>query len=180
MRLSWLGEKALGYRSSLQQGVAQTESRALTVERTDDPDHEASGAARSPVRWTGTFPPEAAAVGRCRLAVEEILTGAGVDPGLVGDALVVLGEIAANSVRHAGTAFTVSVATEGASVHLDVFDGDPRPPAMRGLDPGSMGGRGLHIVAGMAADWGWRPAEENGVSGKRVWAEVGGAGGFRR
>jgi hypothetical protein len=27
------------------------------------------------------------------------------------------------------------------------------------------------MVSGVADDWGWRTAEEDGVSGKTVWAE---------
>lgn len=96
-----------------------------------------------------------------------------MDPALVGDALAVLGELAANAVRHARTPFSVSVAVEGGVLRLEVFDGDPRPPALRSLDLESTGGRGLHIVSGIATDWGWQPLEVDGMSGKRVWAELG-------
>ena len=114
--------------------------------------------------------------GKCRLAFEEALGSAGTDPALVGDALAVLGELAANAVRHARTPFTVSVVVDGGALRLDVFDGDPRPPALRSLDLESTGGRGLHIVSGIAVDWGWEPAVVDGVPGKRVWAELGSAG----
>jgi anti-sigma regulatory factor (Ser/Thr protein kinase) len=151
---------------------------ALRGERTDDPEDDRRPAAdaavgRTGVRWTGRFPPDPAAVGHCRIAFEEALARAGVDPALVGDALAVLGEIAANAVRHARSAFTVSVAVDGPVLRLEVFDGDPRPPAMRGLDLESTGGRGLHIVSGIATDWGWQPAEVDGLTGKLVWAELG-------
>ncbi len=91
-----------------------------------------------------------------------------------------LGELAANAVRHARTPFTVSVAVEGGVLYLDVFDGDQRPPALRSLDVESTGGRGLHIVAGIAVDWGWEPADVDGAPGKRVWAELGSADGAAR
>jgi anti-sigma regulatory factor (Ser/Thr protein kinase) len=104
------------------------------------------------------------------------VAGAGLGSALVGDALAVLGEIAANAVRHARTPFTVSLTVEEGILRLEVFDGDPSPPAMRDLDLESTGGWGLHIVSGIASDWGWRPAVEDGVSGKRVWAELGPVG----
>ncbi len=132
------------------------------------------------VRWSGRFPPDPAAVGQCRLAFEAALQTAGVGGPLVGDAVAVLGEIAANAVRHARTPFTVSVMVEGGLLRLEVFDADPRPPVLRGLDVESTSGRGLHIVAGKATDWGWQPAEVDGVPGKRVWAELGSADGIGR
>jgi anti-sigma regulatory factor (Ser/Thr protein kinase) len=146
---------------------------ALSGEQTGDPEDESRPAPDPSVRWSGRYPPDPAAVGQCRLAFEEALARAGVDPALVGDALAVLGELAANAVRHARTPFSASATVEGGVLRLEVFDGDPRPPTMRGLDLESTGGRGLHIVSGIATDWGWQPAEMDGVAGKRIWAELG-------
>lgn len=168
---------ALGYVLPSNRGLHKR-GTSLTDERTHDSlassgEHEGRGVAHSSIRWTGRFPPDPVAVGQCRVAFEAALATAGVAPALVGDALVVLGEIAANAVRHARTAFTVSVVVEGDVLRLEVFDDDPRPPALRGLDLESTGGRGLHIVSGIATDWGWQPIEQDGVAGKRVWAVLG-------
>jgi anti-sigma regulatory factor (Ser/Thr protein kinase) len=92
---------------------------------------------------------------------------------VIDDALLVAAELVANAVRHAQTEFTVTVRVRPGVVRLEVFDRDTRPPALLGLDSESTSGRGLHIVAGLARDWGWQTAEgDDGISGKRVWAEL--------
>jgi anti-sigma regulatory factor (Ser/Thr protein kinase) len=123
--------------------------------------------------WEGTFPPDASAVRRCRGEVERVLLEGGVAPEARVDALVVLGEIVGNAARHARTEFTVAVSLRAGILRLEVFDADTRPPALLGLDAESTSGRGLHIVAGVARDWGWQTAVgADGVSGKLVWAEL--------
>ena len=105
--------------------------------------------------------------------MEQVLTTGGVDAGTVADALVVLNELVANAIRHARTEFTVTAIVHTPVVRLEVFDSDTRPPILVGLDAASTSGRGLHIVAGMAREWGWHTGEgANGVSGKVVWAEL--------
>lgn len=107
--------------------------------------------------------------------MEAALTKAGVDPAVTTDALLILSELVSNAIRHARTEYTVSAGVDGGegSVRLEVFDRDTRPPALMGLDDESTSGRGLHIVAGLASDWGWSSHEgADGVSGKVVWAEI--------
>ena len=123
--------------------------------------------------WEESFPPEASAVRRSRVGVTGALQGAGVPPQVVTDALLVLAELVGNAVRHAGTDLTVTVTLEEGVLRIEVFDYDTRTPALVGLDDESTSGRGLHIVAGVARDWGWQTAEsDDGMSGKRVWAEL--------
>jgi anti-sigma regulatory factor (Ser/Thr protein kinase) len=125
------------------------------------------------VSWEESFPPEAAAVRRSRVGVSGALQEAGLSPRVVTDALLVLAELVGNAVRHAGTDFTVTVTVHEGVLRIEVFDYDTRPPALVGLDDESTSGRGLHIVAGIARDWGWQTADsDDGVSGKRVWAEM--------
>ena len=142
---------------------------------TGDDTPDANDAPAPSVSWEETFPPEAAAVRRSRAGVSGALHDAGVSPQLISDALIVLAELVGNAVRHAGTdlTVTVTVTVEEGVVRVEVFDFDTRTPALVGLDDESTSGRGLHIVAGIARDWGWQTAEsDDGVSGKRVWAEL--------
>ncbi len=56
----------------------------------------------------------------------------------------------------------------GQSVQLRVTDGGSATgPLMRPSAPGSVDGRGLHIVAGLSSRWG---VERDGL-GQSVWAE---------
>ncbi len=124
-------------------------------------------------RWKATFPPDAQAVRAARVAVNEVLAAARLDAAVTARTTLVLSEIVGNAVRHARTDFTVTIIIEAARVRLEVFDRDTRPPALMGLDSESTSGRGLHIVAAIAADWGWQTAEsDDGISGKTVWAEL--------
>lgn len=126
-----------------------------------------------PQRWEATFGPQDGSARLARAAVEGALTEAGVDPMTINDALLVLSELVSNAIRHARTEYTVSAGLSEGSVRLEVFDRDTRPPALMGLDDESTSGRGLHIVAGLASDWGWSSQEgDHGVAGKVVWAEV--------
>ena len=110
---------------------------------------------------------------RSRVGVSQTLHDAGVSPQVITDALLVLAELVGNAVRHAGTDLTVTVTVTAGVLRIEVFDYDTRTPALVGLDDESTSGRGLHIVAGVARDWGWQTAEsDDGVSGKRVWAEL--------
>jgi len=150
-------------------GVAQTGGDAL---RRDD-SADANEARAPSVSWEESFPPEAAAVRRARVGVTGALQAAGVDQQVITDALLVLAELVGNAVRHAGTDLNVTVTVDEGVLRIEVFDHDTRPPALVGLDDESTSGRGLHIVAGIATDWGWQTADsDDGVSGKRVWAEL--------
>ena len=129
-------------------------------------------AADSAGRRETTFPPEPGSAALARVVVEETLIAEGVAPGVIADALLVVGEMVSNAIRHARTDFTVCAEVREAAVRLQVLDHDTRPPALMGLDEESTSGRGLHMVAAVAADWGWNTADGGGESGKVVWAEV--------
>ncbi|HYF45534.1 MAG TPA: MEDS domain-containing protein [Acidimicrobiales bacterium] len=82
---------------------------------------------------------------------------------------LVVSELAANAILHAGTAFSLSLSRVGDGVHISVGDGSPSSPRLRAPERGGPGGRGLQIVSQMARDWGHVP----GADGKLVWAIVG-------
>jgi anti-sigma regulatory factor (Ser/Thr protein kinase) len=123
--------------------------------------------------WSATFAPEVGSPGRARGWLDDALAGSAVGVSVRSDALLVASELAGNAVRHARTEFTITAALEGATLRIEVFDRDTRPPSLLGLDDESTSGRGLHLVAAVAEDWGWHTADDaDGVSGKVVWAEL--------
>ena len=82
-------------------------------------------------------------------------------PGEYGAALLV-SELFANSVRHsgsgaAGETVTVAVSAADGVVRVEVTDrSGPGVPRLRAPDGEAEGGRGLGLVAGLAARWGWQ------------------------
>ncbi len=86
----------------------------------------------------------------------------------LGDARLVVSELASNAVIHAGTPFAVSVRYTGSAVRISVRDWSPTQPVLRNGGPASLSGRGLHLVGAMAEAWG----VDAGPDGKTVWAEL--------
>jgi anti-sigma regulatory factor (Ser/Thr protein kinase) len=81
---------------------------------------------------------------------------------LCGDvAILLVSEIFGNSVRHsgsgaAGETVTVAVRAGDGIVRVEVTDrSGPGMPELRPADRDAEGGRGLQLVAGLAARWGW-------------------------
>ena len=78
------------------------------------------------------------------------------------DAALLVSELFGNSVRHsgsgaAGETVTVAVRAAGGVVRVEVTDrGGPGVPQLRACGGEAEGGRGLGLVAGLAARWGWR------------------------
>lgn len=118
------------------------------------------------------FGPDPDSAKRARLALEEVLASAAVDPEATANALLVLSEIITNVIRHARTDFTVRAEVKDRTLRVEVLDYDPRPPMLQSVDAASTSGRGLHMVAVIASSWGWSAAEGEAESGKVVWAEL--------
>jgi len=78
------------------------------------------------------------------------------------DAALLVSELFGNSVRHsrsgaAGGTVTVAVSAGDGLVRVEVTDrGGPEVPELYRAGQGAEGGRGLQLVAGLAARWGWR------------------------
>jgi anti-sigma regulatory factor (Ser/Thr protein kinase) len=101
-------------------------------------------------------------------AARHFAENAGDDLGCVPEDLaLIVSELASNAYRHAHSRFTVSLRREDDHVLVEVADTDPSPVV---VIPGSGGtsGRGMYIVAAIAAKWGTRPHPE----GKTVWATL--------
>jgi anti-sigma regulatory factor (Ser/Thr protein kinase) len=77
-------------------------------------------------------------------------------------AVLLVSEVFGNSVRYSGSGapgetVTVAVLDEDGVVRVEVTDrAGPGTPELRPAGADAEGGRGLQLVAGLAARWGWR------------------------
>ncbi len=89
-------------------------------------------------------------------------------------AVLLAGELFGNSVRHSGSGapggtVTVAVRAGDGVVQVEVTDhSGPEVPRLRPADRDAEGGRGLRLVAGLAARWGWRRRDGRTVT----WFEL--------
>lgn len=88
--------------------------------------------------------------------------------GIIEAGELVVSELVTNAVKAKGTRFSLRIRWSGPVGYIEVWDGDPNPPAPREATFGDTGGRGLFLVSQYAARWGYYPAE----GGKVVWAEL--------
>ncbi len=128
----------------------------------------ASSEVRS-VDVTITVPPDARAVRDVRRFVHRTLTEAEVSADTLDSAVLVVSELFSNVVLHASTSADVRMRVDAKRVRIDVTDGSGRLPETRVFDFVSSSGRGLAIVADLAAAWGVEPLPGRG---KRVWVEL--------
>jgi anti-sigma regulatory factor (Ser/Thr protein kinase) len=111
------------------------------------------------VRESVTLAGRAERARAARAFVSEVL-GPGHPCGDV--AVLLVSEIFSNSVRHsgsgaAGETVTVAVRAGGGIVRVEVTDrAGPGTPDLRPAGRDAEGGRGLQLVADLAARWGWR------------------------
>lgn len=124
----------------------------------------------STLRASFELPPTLAAPRTARVVLGELLSAWAVDDGLVEDAGMLVHEVVANVVDHAGSdvALEVDVVAADAWVRVGVADGSSVRPVVRALDPNAARGRGMQIVASLAHRWG----SEERDGGKRVWFDL--------
>lgn len=106
-----------------------------------------------------SFAPSTKSVPEVRSYVREALAGS----PLIDDVVLVASELATNVVRHAQTAFTVSVSVNDG-IRLEVSDGSSIIPAVEEL---SESYRGLRVVEATSEEWGIEATR----TGKKVWVE---------
>jgi hypothetical protein len=75
-----------------------------------------------------------------------------------------------NAVRHApgDASHQLQIVRRADGVRLVVTDGSSATPAVRPVEDGQIGGRGLRIVEAITSSWGYVPHR----LGKHVWAEL--------
>ncbi|GAA2030738.1 hypothetical protein GCM10009839_33170 [Catenulispora yoronensis] len=82
---------------------------------------------------------------------------------------LVVSELVANAVMHAGTPVSVGLTVRPDALEVAVGDLDPAPPKLLPPDPHRIGGLGLHMVNQLAEAWGVRTI---GQRGKTVWCRL--------
>ncbi|MBB1255790.1 ATP-binding protein [Streptomyces alkaliterrae] len=78
------------------------------------------------------------------------------------------GEAIANAVLHTTEPCSVRVRWTGALLRVEVTDAAPERPAQPDQEPYAENGRGLLLIASLAADWGCART----ATGKTIWFEV--------
>ncbi|MFC9618529.1 ATP-binding protein [Streptomyces sp. NPDC056930] len=91
-------------------------------------------------------------------------------PTFAEEAELAVSELAANVIKHVGrgVAATLVLETAGDRLRIELHDKSYRVPVLGTVACDDECGRGLHLLAGMAADWGTLLT----ATGKAVWCEL--------
>jgi len=116
----------------------------------------------------------ASAVPCARLHARQVLWGWGVGEQAETAELLV-SELVTNGVKASramapGLPVRLQLSSDKSAVLIEVWDGNPRPPAPRDAELTSEDGRGLFLVATLSERWNWHSSPQHG--GKVVWAVV--------
>jgi anti-sigma regulatory factor (Ser/Thr protein kinase) len=130
---------------------------AILVARVDPPTEDESLSRR--------LEPTGLAVAEARHLVASYLHERGMPEPLVQDATLATSELVTNAFLHGQPPVELRMRIEGADVLIEVRDRATYQPRKLRPDEEDEHGRGLQIVAALAARWGTRPTE----SGKAVW-----------
>ena len=87
----------------------------------------------------------------------------------VEDVVLVVSELATNSVIHAESPFTLRLEPDARSLRIELTDNASELPRKRSPDRDEPYGRGLHIVDSLAENWGVGLSSEGG---KTIWVVV--------
>ena len=109
------------------------------------------------------------AAGLARRTVAQLLRGWHVDDDAwTDDVLLVTSELVTNAVRHGGHRVRLDLQLDADHLRVAVSDGSSVLPAQR-ADEQDESGRGLAIIAALAASWG---VEARADGGKTVWVRL--------
>lgn len=122
---------------------------------------------------TRQYPRESAAISEARRWIAGLMRRWEVGEERSSSAVLLASELLTNAVRHADSSATLTVAVADGTLELGVGDHDSRISFVERtkeeervwLTDGRVGGRGLHLVATVADDWGIVRAAD----GKQVW-----------
>ena len=116
------------------------------------------------MRSSISLAPEPRSAGAARHFVEDYVRGH-VSPETSDVAVLLTSELVTNVIVHARTPLRLDVFLEDAEVRVAVMDDVPQPPRRRNPADARMTGRGINLVATLAAAWGIDPTPP----GKTVW-----------
>ena len=111
------------------------------------------------------LPPEPTSAGMARRFVASSLVAGDEVAEL---AVLLVSELASNAVLHARTPFELVVEDDGRRLRVEVHDDSPALPTLKDYVAESVTGRGLHMVAASADNWGFEALD----GGKCVWFEL--------
>lgn len=114
------------------------------------------------------LPQDLGSVRSARRFVKEVLIQWDLAP-MLDDALLVVSELAANAITHAGSDYRVRLTATPRSLRIEVRDGGEGTPEPQPQSMTNEHGRGLLMVAAIAASWG---IERSDGRRKLVWAEL--------
>ncbi|MCM3887593.1 ATP-binding protein [Frankia sp. R82] len=119
------------------------------------------------------LPAEPRAAGRARRLVSELLA-AWNRAETIEVAQLLVSEVVTNAVRFVGDrgALSLSVTLSIDRIRIAVDDGSSLHPDLRAVADDDESGRGMHLVAALALQWGVvdRPQEQG--TGKQVWFDL--------
>ena len=134
----------------------------------DDPPTGADGSGPGNV-LSVELPPEPESVTTARTACAELLRDLHIDADPLGNALVIVTELVANAVVHAGTSIGLALAVFGSTLRVEVSDTNGDTVRLHFSAAKPSGGRGLVLVEALS-DGRWGVIYEDAQ--KRVWAEL--------
>ena len=118
------------------------------------------------MRMARTFEAESRSVADARHYVAHALDGVAIDRDA---AELLVSELAANAIGHAGGRFDIEVEITAQRVRIEVVDGAPAAVLAVSERPSARGGFGLRLVDALAQRWGTETLETR----KGVWFELG-------
>ena len=115
-----------------------------------------------------TLPAEPASTRAARRMLGEACAAGALSSDLTDTAQLLTSELVTNAVIHGRSPVTVTTVLHDGLLRVEVSDDNSRHPEMRLTDDRALDGRGLHIVALLAARWG----VTDQPLGKTVWFEL--------
>ena len=115
------------------------------------------------VSSTYELPSQASSAGLARRLARGAMGGCS-EP-LVETAELLITELVANAVRHAGSPPVMRIDVDSGTIRVAVYDTSDSAPSVRHSGPEDEGGRGLLLVESLASSWGWTRTTD----GKSIW-----------